>query len=466
MEARPHAKWGPNFSNYIDVHDKRLKEAYKDYMSSREITSVMHDGLLPLTTLETLLIVGERMHEIGYQHGNSSFTVLMRTMRQYVKLNKVGIFEHYYGYLLIRHIMRTVCIGILIEANVLGRFLNDLDPNLDPVEASSALADVALDLLGQALATKDAAQVGESLGLRPPTYDGFQCVGGLSFDDADFLIITIWENRRRLIPLTELGLLPGFPALLFTLCQLTRFAQKPERDKKWTQLQDVMFRSYLVGIPDEQEIMRHLCLTIDQIIEKLNLVGNASTDDEDARMLVKTYIKMYDSIWIGEDDLASIVRLDVASIIFRFVYSFVTSTRLVDCIAGFAQTSLKRIWLEIDQERDKETPVKERGGIRIYSADVFYYIGQLWDRVPPQYERDFSWIFWELDATALLGRVVLMITREEGNNPEFWENFRKDSQGGLRHAMGGPAHRATELEHSSSSDWIKVQITSVKDAAK
>ncbi|KAG8679594.1 hypothetical protein FRC09_018859 [Ceratobasidium sp. 395] len=150
-------------------------------MSARETTSVAHDELIPLSTLETMLTVGDNMHKVNYQHGKRSLPVLMTTIRRYTKLEDSGIFEYYYGYLCMRHLMRTVCIGTLIESIVLERFLNNLDPDMGAVEATDALAQVAFDLMTQALEKNDLSYVGLCLGFKPPSWDVFQCVGGLSF---------------------------------------------------------------------------------------------------------------------------------------------------------------------------------------------------------------------------------------------------------------------------------------------
>ncbi|KAG9091503.1 hypothetical protein FRC06_000540 [Ceratobasidium sp. 370] len=153
-----HPKWGPDFDQYMEEFEDRFDKAFDNYVSSRETTSIAHDGLLPLSLLETMLTVGDNMHKVDYQHGEKSLTVLMVTIRRYTELNEDGIFEHYYGYLCMRHIMRTVCIGTLIESKVLDAFLNDLDPELGAVEATEALAEVAFDLMTQALLKDDLAQ--------------------------------------------------------------------------------------------------------------------------------------------------------------------------------------------------------------------------------------------------------------------------------------------------------------------
>ncbi|QRV90635.1 MYND Zn-finger protein [Ceratobasidium sp. AG-Ba] len=426
-----HPKWGPDFDRYFEVHEQRLDKAFDDYMASRETTSVMHDGLIPLRVLETMLTIGDNMHEVGYQHGEKSLAVLMDTIRRYTELTKLGIFEYYYGYLLMRHVTRTVCVGTLLTAGVLKDFINDLEPGMSTVEASFALGEVAFDLMRQALLKEDYVDVAICLGIQPPKLDAFQCVGGLSFSDNEFLVTIIWENRRRLVTLLNHGMLPGFPALMFTLCEMTIMMQIPSKDRKWVQLQDIMLRSYLVGTKEERQTLRHVALHINLEIQNHQLLVNTRTDEEDAREVVNSYVNMYHPAWNYDKTLAEVVLLDIANILCQYVNSLLTP-KLADCMANVARTALERIWLEIDKESNGLLPILRLGFTR----------RDLWDRVPPRYERDFSWMFIEADLMGLLGRVVLMITRE-GDKPDKWDYFRRDMVDGLRHAF--------------VSDWIKVQ---------
>ncbi|KAG9095041.1 hypothetical protein FS749_011208 [Ceratobasidium sp. UAMH 11750] len=450
-----HPKWGPDFDQYMEEFEDRFDKAFDNYVSSRETTSVAHDGLLPLSLLETMLTVGDNMHKVDYQHGEKSLTVLMATTRRYTELNKNGIFEYYYGYLCMRHLMRTVCIGTLIESKVLDKFLNDLDPDLDVVEATLALAEVAYDLMTQALLKNDLAYVGLCLGFKPPSWDVFQCVGGLSFDDVDFLIMTLWKNRQRLIALIECGMVPGFPALLFTLCQMTMFSKAPGRTKKWIQFQEIILRAYLAGTKDERITMRQLALHADMQMKEYKLVGNSKTDPEDARTVVRAYAGMFRPVWNHDKSLAPTVMLDISNILFQYVSSLLTSD-LADCIPQVAWSGLERIWLEFDRESDGLMAAPRRGFTRRYAADIFHYLGDLQPNLKTEEnEQAFSKILLEIDILGLVGRLLLMISHER-RNPDKWDYLRDDLQYLIK-AMSGPIRVTDQLAQSNIADWIKVQ---------
>ncbi|KAG8694536.1 hypothetical protein FRC09_009778, partial [Ceratobasidium sp. 395] len=72
QQFEEHPKWGLEFDGYMGEFENRFDKAFDNYMSARETTSVAHDGLIPLSTLETMLTVGDNMHKVNYQHGERS----------------------------------------------------------------------------------------------------------------------------------------------------------------------------------------------------------------------------------------------------------------------------------------------------------------------------------------------------------------------------------------------------------
>ncbi|KAG8758997.1 hypothetical protein FRC12_009869 [Ceratobasidium sp. 428] len=407
-----HPKWGPDFDLYFEEFERRLGKAFDDYKSSKETTSEAHDGLLPMSLLETMLTIGDNMHKLEYQHGEKALTVLMATVRRYTELNESGIFDYYYGYLCMRHIMRVICIGTLIEAGVLEDFLNDLDPKLHPVEVAGDLDSTAFDLMTQALLKGDISYIGLGLGLKPPNWDAFPCVGGLSFDDVEFLIMILWNNRRQLITLIEHGMVPGFPALLYTLCEMTMLSKSPGSTKKWTQLQDILLRAYMVGTKEERETMRQLSLYAHHQIQDHNLVGDTRTDEEDACTVMRAYVEMFDPVWNHTQDLAPTMLLDIAYILFQFVDTLLTPN-LEEWIPKVARGALQRVWLEIDRESNGFMAAPRRGFTRRYAADIFHSLSDMQQRLRTRKDQQaFSTMLMEIDIVGLVGRVLLMISRE------------------------------------------------------
>ncbi|KAG8719515.1 hypothetical protein FRC08_002642 [Ceratobasidium sp. 394] len=452
-----HPKWGPDFDRYFEDFEGRLNKAFDNYRSSRETTSIAHDGLLPLSVLETMLTIGDNMHKLEYQHGERSLTVLMATIRRYTELNTSGIFDYYYGYLCMRHIIRAICIGTLIENEMLEAFLNDLDPALETVEATAALGEMAFDIMTQAFLKNDVSYVAVCLGFKPPDWNiAYTCVGGLSIDDVDFLIMALWNNRRQIITLIEHGMLPGFPALLFTLCEMTMLSRLPGRRKKWTQLQDVILRAYLVGTKDERQIMRHLSIYAHNQIQDHNLVMDTRTDEEDARTVVRAYVEIFDPIWIRDKFLAALVLLDISNFLFQFVDSMITP-KMEDCITLVAWGGLERIWLEIDRESDGFMAEPRRGFTRRYAADIFHALSDMQRRLRArENQQAFTGMLMEMDILGLVGRVLLMISRE-GNNPDKWDEYLGGLESLCDALCGPPPLAAERFFHSNVAQWIKVR---------
>ncbi|KAG8773476.1 hypothetical protein FRC12_002518 [Ceratobasidium sp. 428] len=367
-----HPKWGPNLDRYLKIFDDRVEKAFDNYMTSQETTSVAHDGLLPLAVLETMLTVGENMHITEYQHGENSLPILMATIRRYTELTETGIFNYYYGYLCMRHIMRTVCIGTLIECKMLDDFLDCLDPGLDSLDVGWMLAEEALKQMTMALPKNGPREMSMCLGCTSPNGDAFTQVGGLSYDDIEFLVMTLWKDRRSIIVLESSVMLPGFSVLLFTLCQMTILSKSPSSTKKWAQLQDMILRFYTVASDIERRVMRELALVLYEETLKYELAYDYTTDEEDARNVVQAYTDMFRPA--SSEELAPIMMLDISNMLSQFVDRLITPN-LVDCISKVAWGGLERLWLEFDREKDGFMAARRHGFTRRYASDIFIRIG-------------------------------------------------------------------------------------------
>jgi hypothetical protein len=114
-----------------------------------------------------------------------------------------------------------ICVGTLLENSVLQDFLSGLDPELDSLLVTHELADRALQQMHRALCTRDFIKIATIMGCGPPKGDAFPMIGGLSYDDVDFLVLELWRDRHSIITIGEHGLLPGLGVLLFVLCEMT-----------------------------------------------------------------------------------------------------------------------------------------------------------------------------------------------------------------------------------------------------
>ncbi|QRW06312.1 hypothetical protein RhiLY_05311 [Ceratobasidium sp. AG-Ba] len=427
---RERTKWGPDFDTYFETFDKSLDKAFDNYLASRETTSIAYDGLIPLAVFETMLTVGDNMHKVQYQHGNKSLSVLMDTVRRYTELNNGGeIFDYYYGYLCMRHIMRTICIGTLIESETFEDFLNSLSSDEETVEVTEALAEEAFGILSDYLFENNISAIAVGIGLQSPNWDrAFTCVGGLDFDDARFLISILWKNRSQLITLIEHGMLPVFPAFLFTLSEMTLLSKIPQSTKPWGQLQEIILRAFLVGSREERKTMRQLALYAHHRILEQNIVLDSTTDEEDARTVVRAYVDMFNPFW-------------------NYDKSLVPSC---SSILPTSFSALERIWLEVDWETDGFMPAPRGGFTRKYAADIFRFLPLLTNVGDDQ---AFSNMLLEVDILGLAGRVLLMVSRE-GSDPDEWQNFRDDLVY-LCGAMTGTGQAPDELAYPNVANWVK-----------
>ncbi|QRV85461.1 hypothetical protein RhiJN_27541 [Ceratobasidium sp. AG-Ba] len=192
-------------------------------------------------------------------------------------------------------------------------------------------------------------------------------VGGFSYEDAEFLLMTIWKDRRSLISLVERRILLGLPALLFTLYGMMAIVDIPVTAKKWMEMQDVTNRAYLTSVDEEHDIMRGLVTFGEHQMLRNGLKGDSTTDDEDARNVIRAYNNMIARL--STQGPSPIVTLDSSNIAFQYITSFLYETTS-DCIPGVVKNGLERLWLEIDLEKDNPMEENRLPYIWDYVGDV------------------------------------------------------------------------------------------------
>ncbi|KAG8702325.1 hypothetical protein FRC08_003563 [Ceratobasidium sp. 394] len=422
-----HSKWGPAFGHYLKLIDGRREEALENYLASRETINTAHDGLIPLPLLETMLAVGENMHKIKYQHGGQSLPVLMSTMRQYMQLNTRGVFDYYYGYLCMKHIIRTICIAALIETKTLDDFLDGLDSEELDILVAESLSERSLDVMKQSSLEKDITKLPVYLGLNPPSWDAFPCVGGLSFDDAYFLLSTLWDNRHRLITLIESSMLPGFAALLFVFCHMNLYSDAPSETQKraWTQLQDITVRFYLAGFQWLETYQLILCVNS----HMLRPIQDQKTGPR------------------------SRLGVDVSAILIQYVDTLVTK-KLGDVLPAVERTGLERLWLELDRERNGSVAASWGLNTQWFAVNTFRSLITMQDRLEAPANRvALANTFFEVDVTGLAGRVMLLAL--QATSSEFW-GYLLEVLDSLADSITGPMLISEPLSEANAVNWVKV----------
>lgn len=120
------------------------------------------------------------------------------------------------------------CVATLTSADQFDEFMEELEPEMSSREVADELAESALEIMTEALYTQDAMNITELFGSSySSSGNAFMIGGGLSYEDVEYLVEVLWKGRKWLLPLRRAGLLPGLPALLFVLCEMTVFSKTP-----------------------------------------------------------------------------------------------------------------------------------------------------------------------------------------------------------------------------------------------
>ncbi|CAE6426488.1 hypothetical protein ACGC1H_005647 [Rhizoctonia solani] len=424
-------EWGPTLPQYMPAFEERLTESFDKYMANEENVFEVPNGLIPLDLLETALAVGENMHKVGFQRGDKVFPVLMSAIREYTKLLGGGIFEHYYGFLCIRHLIRMVCIGAMRQCKRFDNFFNDTKPDAPRQEVTEALAARALDSMITVLCAENAAVVENLLGILSKSGHAFVIDGGLSYDDVEFLIKALWKDRKSLVPLRRCGLLPGLPALLFVLSEMTVLSRSPITNRPWLALEDVIFRCYLGDTSNpEREILRQLCVYIESFV--LNRYHSISmdyepVDEDDNRKVTEAYCAVFAPPM--KLSLAAVIQLDIATMLFRWALDLLgweSKGPLIgeDLVPHIVKGAMARLTLEIDREWSGPMLEKRRAFTNRYAGEVFGYTSLLVINNQIQtgdVQQEVVQMLMEFDFYGLAGRVLMFVTRETSSKPPSFD---------------------------------------------
>ncbi|KDN44035.1 hypothetical protein RSAG8_05767, partial [Rhizoctonia solani AG-8 WAC10335] len=197
------------------------------------------------------------MHVVGFQTGDRIFPILVDTIKKYTAIYGGRIFDHYYGFLCIRHLVRMVCIGALTKGGTFERVLNELDPNFPWVYLLGVLSDATLFYM-QGLLEQHEQNGHNSTFLSEPLFLDDSAPGP---DDAKFLLGLLWNDRDSIIPLRRDSIiplraqdaLPGLPALILVLSQLLGHMPSHKINPDWLFIQDISLRCYLGCLEDVEE---------------------------------------------------------------------------------------------------------------------------------------------------------------------------------------------------------------------
>ncbi|CAE6466979.1 unnamed protein product [Rhizoctonia solani] len=429
----PHPKWGPTLSVYLPTFEERLTESFDKYITKEENLFETPNDLIPLNLLETTLAVGENMHKVGFQRGDKIFPVLMSMIRKYTKLYKGGIFGHYYGFLCVRHLIRMVCVGAMRQCKKFDKFLNDMKSDVLWQEVTEALAASTLESMITVLCSENEAVVEHLLGIISKSGHAFVIDGGLSYEDVEFLIQTLWKDRKSIIPLRIAGLLPGLPAMLFVLSEMTIVSRSSIVNRPWLALQDVMFRCYVGDTTNpEREMLRQHCVHIASFV--LNRYRSISidyepVDKEDPRIVTEAYCALFTPPM--ELSLATVIQLDISTMLFRWILDLLEwkskgPLNGEDLVPHIIKGAMTRLALEVDREWSGPMLEKRRAFTYNFASEVFGYASLLVinDQITtPNVQQGLVQMLMECDFHGLAGRVLMLVTRETSYEPPSFDKL-------------------------------------------
>ncbi|GAB1526212.1 hypothetical protein RhiTH_009378 [Rhizoctonia solani] len=453
-----HPDWGPTQSQYSATFSSRMEEAFTRYMATKEFISYAPGDFISLGLLETALAAGENMHKTGYLGGTGVFSLLVTTLRAYVKRHPGDVFNNYFGFLCIRHLIRMVCIGVLSETSSLDKFLRALEPSLSWNYVTELLSHVVTDFMYQTSATDSSiTNTVDFASLRGPIFVGD---GGLNQESADYLVHLLWTSRKSIVPLRSKGLLPGLPALIFVLAEITRRpTNSSDSQKPWVQLQDLSLRCYLVNASDaDRKALRQISLWIHNILHPPGRPGSnlrpgyVPFDNEDGCMIGQAYIDLLSPPIDPSFVTTMHIFIDTSLVLLRWVFIMLTKPSprvpaLDSLIPNAFNAALERLGAETDQESNSAMSLITRtfaDKSSMYTADAQLFPdsqeARRWfheNTVALDSREALMTKLYDADFHGLLGHHLTLSVRIEK------QNFDLSLLGG--HVFGSPLHASNVM---------------------
>lgn len=96
---RLNARWGPELKSYLTSTPDRLNSLSEKFSTPQKGTPWPRNGVIPLSTLEALVVEGENMNHVeNYTPGVRSLPLLFASMNNYLKetggkVSSIGYFS-------------------------------------------------------------------------------------------------------------------------------------------------------------------------------------------------------------------------------------------------------------------------------------------------------------------------------------------------------------------------------------
>ncbi|KAG8718601.1 hypothetical protein FRC08_004845 [Ceratobasidium sp. 394] len=152
-----------------------------------------------------------------------SFNRAIQILRNYITRSGLKIFERYYGFLCVRHLLQITCLTVLREMSGQDDFPGSSQHGNSWNELARIATLKALQLAGEATTNSTSL---EAL-YRVFTSRNFELDNSTIEADSSFLVRVLWLNRAYFLKLCAGGLLPGCSLLLLALLKL--FPVTPEQ---------------------------------------------------------------------------------------------------------------------------------------------------------------------------------------------------------------------------------------------
>ncbi|KAG8724626.1 hypothetical protein FRC09_016384 [Ceratobasidium sp. 395] len=407
MNSQRNILWGPGIDQYShDFNGPRVRDVSE---SSRNLYRTYN--LPSLARLESMLFKSNpRTGEIGFVNLGDAIEVL----RRYKNANPRKIFENYYGYLCVQHLLYITCLAMLEVSGTVREFLATLPRDASWVDTLRSMAVYTTELVGRE--TENPASLSA---LAYKIWDVVKFFGHEQPDNFSLVLATLREDRQTFFMLCKRGCFPGCSLFLLVCSQLVRIIGDENPDicyQDRLHLQDVAFRLYLTGSYRDRQLIQ---VVGTHLVEEnvawrngtLGYLGHA-----DVRIVSNAFSDLLVTLQQDKLGTKNIPASFLASLS-RFVQNLATYCVMddIEVMMDVTYISLQLLWT-VFEHKGRVKPI-ERCEVRSFATINFDYVKFIHRECVQTEEQTyrFAQLLAKTDLFSLAGR-ALLLGLDEGRN--------------------------------------------------
>ncbi|CAE6512412.1 unnamed protein product [Rhizoctonia solani] len=371
------------------------------------------------TCLEKIVASLHLPYKVGGLESDDHMPRVMKLLREDAPVPDYhsNIFHWYFGFISTNYFMITILAGVLSRLDMFQSFIRLAAYDSDKIITRSLSEVVAHEL--RSSMSPDGYGMDPSGGATLPLYQRgvlLPEIGGIKPDDLEYVFGLIWSDRKGFVQLLSSNTFYayGWSSVFCLIFKIFEKRKASTTAEQWTQLWYLLYRYRLFAPLADETLAQVLCGEIETRTRFREFAGlgeiDGPADEEDARMVIRGYIKKMTRPGAEFPTQVTPVQL------MRVPYEAMHHMRIYELAAECAQATLPHTWVDIAvlngrcalNAKDAKNAVD---GIHMHVCQVVTQFKEILDvdaaYITPEQRSRFLHALENGDFIAVIGRALL-----------------------------------------------------------